>query len=256
MDPFLHLNGRSWLAAQGMILEVLSLSLSHISSQILNLPDSVEPQIELWCEGNNMQSRFFIKLAQAPSTSWGNPNDLPRIYFLRDTFGSELLSPLSSHLLLFPSSYCTWPGCVSLLSSLIPQIPLTGDAGVADICCFACPTVPIFLVIVPWSALGSYLSPSGNRYRGYVVSYQARPVRSWLPELWIWSGVAAAGLKSDRLVRSPVLLAKPRSLICSISSNKSCFEVSHIPACEEKRKNIKLEVWNLEGVYITAIQIT
>ena len=239
MDPFLHLNGRSWLAAQGMILEVLSLSLSHISSLILNLPGSVEPQIKVWCEGNNMQSRFFIKLAQAPSTSWGNPNGLPRIYVLRDTFGSERLSPLSSHLLLlFPSSYCTWPECGSLLSSLIPQIPLTGDTGVADICCFACPTAPIFLVIVPWSALGSYPSPSGNRYRGYVVSYQARPVRSWLPELGIWSGVAAADLKSGRLVRSPVLLAKPRSLICSISSNKSCFEVSYIPACEEKRKNI------------------
>lgn len=83
------------------------------------------------------------------------------------------------------------------------------------------------------------------------VSCWARPGRSWLPGLPIRSGAAAAG-GAGRPDQQSCLLS-PDLWFHSISSHKSCVEATHIPTGGEKKH--KLEVWDLERVYITAIHI-
>lgn len=65
---------------------------------------------------------------------------------LRVTFGSELPSPLSSHLLqLFSSVSCTDQNVGPCPLSPFPKYhsqEMLCAAEVADICCFACPTDP------------------------------------------------------------------------------------------------------------------
>lgn len=123
----------------------------------------------------------------------------------------ELLSPLNSHLWqLFPSSHCTWPECGSLLLSLLPQIPLTGDVGIGGICCFASPSSYHSALI----CLGGITSTLVEADTMGLCRYPAEPGQAEAGSLAFQSsGAAAADLRRGRPARSAELPSKPRSLI-------------------------------------------
>lgn len=138
-------------------------------------------------------------------------------------------------------------------------------AGGADICGFACPTVPLSWSQYPdllWGAtpplmetvaVGLLRSPTRPRSRGG--PWPSQPVRGWHLE-WRgcpWRREQQAGSWGTGPLSQPSPLAPPWPGWSSpCPPGILLLEVSHSLTPGEKRGSHKQEVWHLEGVYVTA----